>query len=63
MNARPLVRIENLSKRFEVSAPWMQRLLNGEARQWVHAVSEVSLDIWRGETLALVGESGCGKST
>ena len=42
MNARPLVHIENLSKRFEVSAPWLQRLLNGEARQWVHAVSEVS---------------------
>lgn len=37
-------------------------LLRG-APQWVHAVDDVSFDIGRGETLSLVGESGCGKTT
>lgn len=63
MSQRPLVTVEGLSKRFEVSAPWLQRVINRQPRQWVHAVSEVDLHIQRGETLALVGESGCGKST
>ena len=61
--APPLVEVRSLSKRFDVSAPWLNRVLEGRPRQVVHAVDEVSFAIERGTTLALVGESGCGKST
>src|SRR5690606_9935935 len=43
--------------------PLLNRLVNGEGRQLLRAVDGVSFDIERGTTLALVGESGCGKST
>jgi peptide/nickel transport system ATP-binding protein len=59
----PLVRATDLAKAFDVSAPWLTRLLERQPRQWLHAVDGVSFDIERGQTLALVGESGCGKST
>ena len=59
----PLVRAEHLTKVFDVSAPWLNRVLERRARQTLHAVDDVSFDIRQGETLALVGESGCGKST
>ena len=58
-----LVRASGLSKRFDVSAPWLARLMKRQPKVWVHAVSDVNLEIFKGETLALVGESGCGKST
>jgi peptide/nickel transport system ATP-binding protein len=48
---------------FDVSAPWLNRVLEGKPRQLLHAVDGVSFDIPKGQTLALVGESGCGKST
>ncbi|MFZ9544270.1 MAG: ABC transporter ATP-binding protein [Hylemonella sp.] len=63
MISQPLVQISGLSKRFDVSAPWLQRMVNREGRKIVHAVNDVTMQIERGETLALVGESGCGKST
>ncbi|MCI0571502.1 MAG: ATP-binding cassette domain-containing protein [Myxococcaceae bacterium] len=56
--ASPLLRAEALHKRFSVTPS-----LLGRARGEVHAVSGVSLSIPTGTTLALVGESGCGKST
>ena len=59
----PLVEVQDLSKVFDVSAPWLNRVLEGKPRQKVHAVDGVSFAIRRGTTLALVGESGCGKST
>ena len=59
----PLVEVEALTKRFEVSAPWLNRVVERKARQFVHAVDDVAFTIERGTTLALVGESGCGKST
>jgi peptide/nickel transport system ATP-binding protein len=59
----PLVQVQDLAKTFDVSAPWLNRVLERKPRQHVHAVDGVSFDILRGQTLALVGESGCGKST
>jgi peptide/nickel transport system ATP-binding protein len=58
-----LVELNNVSKTFDVSLPWLNRVLEGKGRQLLHAVSDVTFSIERGETLALVGESGCGKST
>lgn len=54
----PLIRIENLTKRYPVRK---NRLF--EKQTYVHALDNVSLDIYEGETLGLVGESGCGKTT
>jgi len=59
----PLVSASDLAKSFDVSAPWLNRVLERKPRQLLHAVDGVSFDISRGQTLALVGESGCGKST
>ena len=59
----PLVEVRDLSKTFDVSAPWLNRVVERKPRQFVHAVDGVSFSIQRGQTLALVGESGCGKST
>jgi peptide/nickel transport system ATP-binding protein len=58
-----LVEVRDLAKTFDVSAPWLNRVIERQPRQWVHAVDGVSFAIGRGTTLALVGESGCGKST
>ena len=59
----PLVEVRDLARTFDVSAPWLNRVVERKARQFVHAVDGVSFSIARGTTLALVGESGCGKST
>jgi peptide/nickel transport system ATP-binding protein len=61
--AAPLVRATDLAKTFDVSAPWLNRVLERRPRQLLRAVDGVSFEIQRGQTLALVGESGCGKST
>ena len=61
--AAPLVEVHDLAKTFDVSAPWLNRVVERKPRQFVHAVDGVSFSIQRGKTLALVGESGCGKST
>jgi len=60
---KPLVEAVDLAKVFDVSAPWLNRVLERRPRQRLHAVDGVSFGIARGRTLALVGESGCGKST
>ena len=59
----PLVQVEHIGKVFDVSAPWLNRIIERKPRQLLQAVRDVSFSIARGETLALVGESGCGKST
>ncbi len=59
----PLLSLEGVGRDFDVSQPWLDRLLTRTARQRLVAVDDVTLQVRRGETLALVGESGCGKST
>jgi oligopeptide/dipeptide ABC transporter ATP-binding protein len=56
--AKPLLQVEKLTTRFDVGKTFFGRVTHR-----VHAVEEVSFDIYPGETLALVGESGCGKSS
>ncbi|SEB75494.1 peptide/nickel transport system ATP-binding protein [Nitratireductor aquibiodomus] len=56
--AKPLVSVKDLTVRFDIKGGILQRPV-----QRVHAVEGVSFDIMPGETLSLVGESGCGKST
>jgi glutathione transport system ATP-binding protein len=56
--AAPLLKVRALKTRFDVASGFFRKV-----RQRVHAVENVSFDLNAGETLALVGESGCGKST
>jgi peptide/nickel transport system ATP-binding protein len=58
-----LVQANDLAMTFDVSAPWLNRVIEGRPRTLLHAVDGVSFEIEKGRTLALVGESGCGKST
>ena len=59
----PLVQAKDLAKSFDVSPPWLNRVIERKPRVTLKAVDGVSFDIQKGKTLALVGESGCGKST
>ena len=59
----PVVEAREVTKCFDVSAPWLQRLVGRQPRRILRAVDGVSLTVNEAETLALVGESGCGKST
>ena len=59
----PLLSLERVSRDFDVSRPWLNRVLEHEPRRVLRAVDGVSFEVESGETLALVGESGCGKST
>lgn len=63
VQTRALVQVDDLAKTFDVSLPWLNRVIERQPRTLLHAVDGVSFSIERGKTLALVGESGCGKST
>jgi oligopeptide/dipeptide ABC transporter ATP-binding protein len=61
--SKVLLSVEGLTRRFDVSKPWLNRVFEREKRQFLSATADVSFDIRKGETFALVGESGSGKST
>jgi peptide/nickel transport system ATP-binding protein len=58
-----LLKIDHLSRDFDVSAPLLNRIIERKGKQSVKAVDDVTLQIEKGRTFALVGESGSGKST
>jgi len=57
-NAETLLEVKNLKKYFDASSGFF-----GKNKKFVQAVDDISFELKRGETLGLVGESGCGKST
>nr|WP_294530918.1 oligopeptide/dipeptide ABC transporter ATP-binding protein [uncultured Rhodopila sp.] len=63
MAEAPVLEAIGVSHVFDVSRPALQRVLSREGRRLLRAVDDVSFAIPRGTTFALVGESGCGKST
>lgn len=58
MNQKPLLEVNNLKQYFPIKGGFLGRTINH-----VKAVDDVSFEIYEGETLSVVGESGCGKST
>ncbi len=63
MSTAPLVEVRDAARWFDVSPSWLERTLYRKPKVMLRAVDGVSFTLNRGETLALVGESGCGKST
>ena len=57
------IRVEQLCRRFDLSEPWLVRMIYRKPKRFLNAVDNVSFAIERGKTYALVGESGSGKST
>lgn len=59
----PLVEVKDAARYFDVSPSWLERTVYRKPKVLLRAVDGVSFTLKKGETLALVGESGCGKST
>ncbi len=60
---KTLVKVTDLAKTFDVSPPLLNRIVERKPKLFLKAVDGVSFEIPKGQTLAVVGESGCGKST
>ena len=58
-----LVSVKGIKKHFDLSPPFLNRLIERKPVQFLRAVDGLDIDIPRGTTFSLVGESGCGKST
>jgi len=63
LSKTPALTVERLTKTFDVSAPWLNRLVERKSKQYLKAVNDVSFTVPAGGCLSIVGESGCGKST
>ncbi len=63
MTGKTLVKVKNLTRMFDVSKPFLNRIIEREEKKFLRAVDDANFDIVEGETFALVGESGSGKST
>lgn len=59
----PIIKVQNLTRIFDVSKPWLNRVIERRPRALLTAVSEVSFEVPENSVYALVGESGSGKST
>jgi oligopeptide/dipeptide ABC transporter ATP-binding protein len=58
-----LISVKNLTRVFDVSKPWLNRVIERRAKAFLTAVSDVDFEVEERSTYALVGESGSGKST
>jgi oligopeptide/dipeptide ABC transporter ATP-binding protein len=59
----PALTVRHATCHFDVSPPWLDRVLRRAPRRILRAVEDVSFTLARGKTFSVVGESGCGKST
>ena len=62
-SCQPFIQVSDIAMAFDVSPPLLTRVLQRKPKLMLHAVDGVSFSIEKGKTFALVGESGCGKST
>jgi oligopeptide/dipeptide ABC transporter ATP-binding protein len=62
-SANNALEVDQLSRIFDVSAPWLNRVIDRKPKRYLRAVQDVTFTVEKGKCLALVGESGCGKST
>jgi len=63
MSSPSALDVVDLARWFDVSPPWLTRVLERKPKRILKAVDGVSFSVPRGSTFAIVGESGCGKST